>query len=209
MSRIRVNDEKWLGRVFNDLTVIGFEYRNKRWLWKCKCTCGNETIVYPNQVMRGKTSSCGCARSRTFRDMHYIHGQSHTRLYRLWKDMRRRCGNNPKRNRYYGDKGISVCKEWEDFNVFHKWAVLAGYDDTLSIERIDNNGDYAPANCKWIPVTEQPYNTSKTIMVKFKGVLKPVGQWADDFGLKRPTVYGRISRGWSPEEALEIIKRPI
>jgi hypothetical protein len=203
---MNMNDPQWIGQKFEKLTVIGFEYRKVqnagRWMWKCYCDCGNETIVYPNQVIHGKTTSCGCNKSRTFREMHYKHGMAGTRLYKIWKGMRRRCSDNPSHNHHYGDRGIKVCSEWDDFLVFHEWAVNNGYTDEMSIERNDPNGNYCPANCSWIPLKEQMYNTRKTIMVTIDDITKPIGQWADEMGIKRPTVYGRISRGMSPKEAL-------
>lgn len=200
---IKANDVKWRGAEFNKLTIVGFVYRNKRWMWECSCACGGSTITYPNQVIRGKTTSCGCERGRTFREMHLKHGGTGTRLYRIWKDMRRRCGRNPKRNRHYGERGIKVCEEWTEFEVFQKWALANGYTDEMSIERIDNDGHYTPNNCKWIPIKEQPFNTRRVILVTIDGVTKPVGQWADQLGISRSTVYGRISKGYSLEDALE------
>lgn len=205
MSNIKANDAKWLKKRFSKLTVEGFFYKNKRWFWECLCDCGNRTTVYPNQVIRGKTTSCGCNRSRTFTEMHTRHGMSDTRIYRIWKDMRRRC--NPldaHHSHHYGDRGIRVCKEWLDFNVFYDWSVSNGYTDSMSIERIDFDGNYCPENCKWILVKEQPFNSRHNILVELDGVIKPVGQWADMLGLSRSTVYGRISKGMSPKDALRV-----
>ena len=86
--------------------------------------------------------------------------------------------------------------------VFYEWAVNNGYTDEMSIERNDPNGNYCHANCSWIPLKEQMYNTRKTIMVTIDDITKPIGQWADEMGIKRPTVYARMRRGMSPKEAL-------
>lgn len=202
-KNIKANDEKWLGKKFHKLKIVDFVYKNKRWLWKCECECGKTSVVYPNQVIRGKTTSCGCNRSVTFTEMHYKHGKSGTRIYKIWKDMRRRCNiNDIQHNRHYGDRGISVCDEWEDFDTFYEWAMENGYNDKMSIERIDVNGNYTPNNCKWIPVEEQTFNTRKTINITIGGISKPIGQWADELGLKRTTVYSRMRRGATPKEAL-------
>lgn len=203
MGNIKANSEEWIGKRFGRLLVLGTEHKNDRWFWKCKCDCGNETIAYPNQVIRGKTTTCGCGRSKTFHDMHLKHGHSKERLYRIWKGIRKRCGNvNASHYAYYGERGISICREWDDYSVFRTWALLRGYGDTKTIERKDVNGDYCPENCTWIEPERQPENTRATIRVVINGDEKPVGQWADYFEIKRTTVYSRIRRGDSPRKAL-------
>jgi hypothetical protein len=200
---IKANDEKWIGQKFNKLTVIGFEFRNKRWLWKCKCECGGESVAYPNQVIRGKTKSCKCGRSVTFHNMHLKHGDAGTRLHSIWKDMRKRC-NNPKSKsyKYYGGKGIRVCEEWDNYVNFKQWAMDNGYNDDLTIERIDNNKDYSPQNCKWIPFSEQTSNQTSNIYVEHDGKRMTVGKWCDELNLHRTTIYGRIRKGIPPKKAL-------
>lgn len=198
---IHPNDPKWIGEKFNSLTVVGAVYNGRRWLWECSCECGGRSVAYPNQVMRGGTKTCGCGKSVTFRDMHLKHGDAGTRLYNIWKGVRKRCGHNSA-SRHYGDRGISVCKEWDDYLVFKEWAMAHGYTDDLTIERKDVNGDYCPENCCWIPFKEQTFNTRRTIIVTHDGVSAPVSWWADKLGLARGTVYWRIKKGMSPEEAL-------
>lgn len=198
---IRPNDEKWIGQKFGKLTVRGAVYNGRRWLWECDCECGGKTITYPNLLIRGKQKACACGKSVTFREMHFKHGDAGTRLYNIWKGMRKRCGHN-RDSKHYGDRGIVVCDEWDDYLTFKEWAMSHGYEDDLTIERIDVNGNYCPENCKWIPHTEQPKNTRKTIIVTHNGITAPVSWWADELGLKRPTVYTRIQHGMSPEEAL-------
>lgn len=205
MARIRANDASWIGRKFNKITVVGFVYRNNRWLWKCNCECGGESIVYPNQVLRGKTKTCGCGKSVTFHDMHLKHGYAGTRLHNIWKGMRKRC-SNPSSQDYknYGGRGIKVCAEWDDFVPFRNWSLANGYADNMTIERNDNNKNYCPENCTWIPNKEQSFNTRSVIEVSRDGKTMPVGQWADELGINRRTVYSRISRGKTPAQALEL-----
>ena len=198
---IKPNDPQWIGQKFNKLTVIGAVWNGRRWLWECECDCGGISVAYPNQVMRGKTKTCGCGRSVTFRDMHLKHGDSGTRLYEIWKGMRRRCGHNSY-SKHYGDRGISVCDEWQNYTIFKEWALSHGYAANLTIEREDVNGDYCPQNCTWIVSTDQPKNTRRTIWVTYEGITAPVSSWADRLGIARPTVYDRIHRGMTPEEAL-------
>ena len=138
MSNIKANSNEWIDKKYGKLTVIGFEHKNSRWMWKCKCECGKVSIVYPNQVLRGKTTTCGCGRSKTFHDMHLKHGFSGERLYKIWKGMRKRCNNpNAVGHEHYKDRGIRVCKEWDEYPAFREWAISNGYKENLSIERID------------------------------------------------------------------------
>lgn len=199
---IHPNDPKWIGEKFNKLTVVGAVHNGRRWLWECSCECGGNSIAYPNQVMRGKTKTCGCGKSVTFRNMHMKHGESGTRLHGIWKGVINRCNPKNTHSEHYGKRGIKVCEEWRDYINFRNWAIENGYADDLTLERRDVNGDYCPENCVWIPASEQPKNTTKTIWVTHDGVTAPVSQWADDLGEVRSTVYNRIRNGMSPEEAL-------
>lgn len=201
---IRPNDPQWVGQKFNSLTVTGSVYNGRRWLWECSCECGGRSIAYPNQVMRGKTKTCGCGRSVTFREMHYKHGGAGTRLHGIWKGMINRCNPENKHSEHYGIRGIRVCPEWREYEVFRDWAMANGYRDDLTIERKNIDGDYCPENCSWISQAAQTRNTRRCIFVTHDGVTATVGEWADRLGIPRSTVYYRIQKGASPEEALGI-----
>lgn len=132
-------------------------------LWLCDCDCGLDAIVSSDTLIRGASKSCGCLNhevqlsgiNRT------THGQTGTRLYRIWKKMKSRCHNpnDPDYQKYYGSRGITVCPEWRDsFQAFHDWAIGAGYADTLSLDRIDNDKGYSPENCRWATAEEQRHN---------------------------------------------------
>jgi hypothetical protein len=115
-----------------------------------------------------------------------------------------RC-NNPKAQQYeyYGGRGIKVCDEWtRDRGAFFDWAMSNGYAKGLSIDRIDVNGEYSPANCRWVTHKEQMNNTTKNVWVEFNGERKTVSQWADVTGLPDYTIKWRIAKGWTPEKAL-------
>lgn len=100
----------------------------------------------------------------------FKHGLTGTRLYRIWKAMKRRC-NNPNLEAYknYGGRGIKVCKEWDVFSEFHNWAIRNGYSDDLTIDRIDNDDDYNPFNCRWVSRRVQSYNQRETVFVELHG----------------------------------------
>lgn len=128
--------------------------------WRCKCDCGNVCIKATSQLRSGKTRSCGCLRKETLSRMRTIHGLSGTRLHRIWAGMNKRC-INPKSPYYYlyGGRGITVCDEWKhNFQAFYDWALANGYNEKLSIDRIDNDKGYSPANCRWATASEQRKN---------------------------------------------------
>lgn len=128
------------------------------------------------------------------------------RLWNIYHGMKKRC-NNPNCVRYkdYGGRGIVICPEWQDdFDAFADWAKTNGYDDTLTIDRVDVDGNYEPSNCRWITLKEQSRNMRKTVYAEYKGVKKPLIEWCEELGLVYDTVHDRITRrGWSVEKAFE------
>lgn len=158
-----------IGQRFGRLTVVDFcEVKAHKARWKCVCDCGLVVIATTGNLKSGNTKSCGCIRRETAAAQgkaNITHGNSHsnrTRLYTIWCGMRQRC-NNEHREAYalYGGKGVKVCEEWNDFRVFREWALTHGYNDTLSIDRINHNGNYCPDNCRWITLSENVARANK------------------------------------------------
>jgi hypothetical protein len=153
------------GQHFGRLTVIERDVSRSDgaiW-WKCICECGNEKAVRGSDLKRGFILSCGCWR-REMPTTRATHGGASTRLYHIWQAMRARTENHrASRYAYYGGRGITVCVEWQEFEPFRAWALANGYADHLSIDRINNGGNYEPTNCRWATQTMQVRNRrSKT-----------------------------------------------
>lgn len=151
------------GQTFGRLTVTApAGSRNKRAMWLCLCSCGRETTVMGKLLRSGNTKSCGCWRSDNWFIQKQTHGESHTRLHRIWRGIKTRCNNShcaafPR----YGGRGIRFCPEWEQFEPFRNWALASGYTDRLTIERVNNDGDYEPTNCRWATPADQHRNKSQ------------------------------------------------
>lgn len=155
------------GQRFDRLLAIkdSGKRKNNHAVWLCRCDCGNLAEILACHLKSRNTQSCGCLRREKAMYINYKHGGTITRIYGIWADMNRRCFNqNNKSYKYYGGRGIKVCSEWKDnFVAFRFWAILSGYKDNLTIDRIDNDGNYEPDNCQWITQSE---NSKKSIRRK-------------------------------------------
>lgn len=194
------------GQKFNRLTAIKpvGRYNSGNVLWLCKCECGKTCEVESYLLRSGKQISCGCYPSERMAEMNTKHGGFGTRLYEIWRKMFRRCyGVNVACYSDYGGRGISVCDEWVDFSVFREWAMSHGYDDALTIDRIDVNGNYEPANCRWATAKQQANNRRNNHYVEYNGEKKTVSEWADGFRVDQRNLYYWLSKNdWNLGNAL-------
>jgi hypothetical protein len=193
------------GMKFGRLFVVKRVGTNKhrKALWKCMCDCGNEHIVAGTLIVRGLTVSCGCYHNEKLSNMSKTHGESKTRLYRIWKSMRERCNCiTNKRYKDYGGRGIKICNEWSEFSDFKKWATNNGYKEDLTIDRIDNDKPYNPDNCRWATIKQQNNNSRNVRYLEFNGENHSVTEWANMLNMNVQIIYGRLSKGWSIERAL-------
>ncbi len=185
---------EYIGKRFGYLTVVSFAGIHtspggtKRKMWKCRCDCGKEVVVAINNLKTGAQKSCGCWKRKHLIKMNTKHngavGGHEERLYQIWKGMNYRCGNsNDGHYAYYGGKGIIVCEEWRDYSRFREWAYNNGYDDSANfgectLDRIDNNGNYEPSNCRWVDRITQANNTSRNRYVQFEGKTLTIAEFA-------------------------------
>lgn len=200
-----------VGEKFNLLTVIEHHHVKRGYkngiccrtehYWLCKCDCGNYTIVKSENLKSGGVKSCGCLRHLQYNK---THGQCRTRLYNIWCNMKARCFN-PKEHAYnrYGGRGITICNEWKsDFMNFYNWAMDNGYNDNLSIDRIDNNGNYEPSNCRWANDKTQANNRRSSHLITYQNETHTLAEWADLYNINRGTFQSRLKLGWSIEKIL-------
>lgn len=203
------------GERYGRLVVLEYVGRakSKTSLWRCRCDCGNETTVRASNLRNGHTKSCGCGEienklqfgNRSVRK----HQESYTRLYRVWLGMKNRC-NNRKDDHWplYGARGISVSDEWvKDYEAFRDWALANSYDDSLTIDRIDPNGNYEPLNCRWVSVADQQRNKRNNRYYTYKGKTQLIPAWAAEFGVTDSTIRSRIRRGANPNDVFSQFER--
>ena len=198
------------GQRFGRLTVIKvdrYEPKSHSTRWICKCDCGKEKSVLASCLKDGKVTSCGCFSSEQKSKRTKTHGfGNEDRLYRIWSGMKSRCYSECDRNfKRYGARGITVCPEWhKDFMAFREWSLSNGYQDDLSIDRIDNDGPYSPENCRWTSMKTQNNNRRTNVYITYRGETHTAAEWALITGIKAETLVSRKAHGWSDAECIEV-----
>lgn len=194
------------GKIFGKLKVLSLEYKKQvfdkkgkkhgwYYFYLCECECGNKKVINGRLLTSKHTQSCGC--------LYYTQNNKHnTRLYKILDGIKGRC-LYPKNNRYkfYGAKGIKLCREWYDFKNFEKWALNNGYKDNLSIDRIDTNGNYEPSNCRWVDRITQARNKTNNKLITYKNETHCLTEWAEILNIRYNVLKDRIYRKWDIEKA--------
>lgn len=179
-------------------------------MWHCLCDCGVEKDVLGETLRNGRSKSCGClakaisakVASGTFK----THGQSKTRLYKIWAGIKKRCNNENSSNyKNYGGRGITVCDAWMEFEPFKEWAVKNGYADDLSIDRIDVNGNYEPTNCRWVTKVAQANNRTTSKLIEYNGEMHSLSDWSKIFGFNYKLAWKRLKNGATFQEIINKI----
>lgn len=165
-------------------------------LWLCKCDCGKEHIVPSGKLVQGQSKSCGCYKKEVSTKILTKHGITvggKPRTFIIWNGMKSRC-LNPKATSYknYGARGIKICKEWLLFEEFHNWALANGYKDGLQIDRIDNDGDYCPENCRWVTKSFNLAHQRRIRYIEIYGEKMNMTEWCKKVRMSKNTAYSLL-----------------
>lgn len=195
-----------VGKKFERLVVLELIPHPKGYKARCICDCGKETIVPCHRLYNGYTKSCGCLRRELSIKRGFKHGQAapETKIYRTWIGMKLRC-NNPNTFCYprYGGRGIKIDPRWDSFFTFYE-DMGDPPSPEYSLDRIDNDGDYTPRNCHWATRKEQSRNRRSTHWLTLNGETKSVSDWAEELGINKATLFGRLRLGWNDKDTLTI-----
>jgi len=182
------------GRKFNRLTVISEYGRSARndILWLCKCDCGKEVIQPTRKLKRGEVKSCGCYRNECVKNRKTTHGYSNTPTYRSWNSMIMRCVNKNNNQYYrYGSRNISVCDRW--INSFENFLHDMGERPPgASLDRIDNNGNYEPSNCRWATAKQQQRNRNCNLIFTYNGENRTLSEWCEILNMDSRKVRNKL-----------------
>lgn len=197
-----------IGDIYGEWRVIGDSIRrNGRNKWLCQCSCDEHVIRYVEEysLKSGKSTSCGCKNRKVRVRMGYKYTESETRLHQIYWKMCNRCNNsNSKDYEDYGGRGIKICEEWEnDINAFIKWALDNGYADTLTIERVNVNGNYEPSNCRWADRMTQGNNKRNNLYIEHDGITHTATEWGRILNIRPSCIYRYYHEGLSLEEIIK------
>lgn len=198
------------GNKYGRLTVLKeVDSINGRPRWLCKCDCGNDKIVYGAYLKSGQVKSCGCLLDETRHlPKRITHGETNTKLYQKYRGMLGRCSPLYHGAEHYYEKGIRVCDEWtgeHGYEHFKEWSLVNGYDEDkpwteMTLDRIDNNGNYEPSNCRWTTSKQQCNNMSTNVLFTYMGKTQTMKQWCEELDLSYGMVKARHRKGIEPPE---------
>lgn len=201
------------GKKIERLTIIKRIEGTTPIKWLCRCDCGNYKEIWGYNLTRTHTTSCGCfnreQNQKRLRNKEknpfYKHGKSGMRIHDIWRAIIDRCCNKKNKNYFnYGGRGITICEEWKnDFLNFYNWAIVNGYRDDLTIDRINVNGNYEPDNCRWADTDTQANNKRTNCYIEYEGETNTISEWAKKYNMKYGTLRTRLKvYKWSVEKAL-------
>ena len=182
--------------------------KNSKIYVNCTCICGNSKDVLLYSILGGNTKSCGCYNSRLTKERNTKHSlasrEKRDRLYNIWLDMRKRCYTQTSKSYVnYGGRGIKVCDEWDDYLSFRSWALNNKYNDKLSLDRINVNGNYEPDNCRWADNYTQARNKRNSHFLNYNGKCLTISEWSRELGISRGTILQRLTKGKPLKDVLK------
>lgn len=208
----KINFRDLSGNRYGRLTVVCQAERSKsgQIRWRCRCDCGKEVAVATSNLTSGHTKSCGCFRDESRIKVHTKHGLRHTRIYSVWGKIKGRCynKNTPCYDRY-GGRGIKMCDEWRDNpEAFAKWAYENGFDENAeygecTLERINNDGDYEPGNCKWASMREQSNNRRSNRVIEHNGEKHTLAEWTRILGVSNSKLIWHLNKGRTIQDVID------
>lgn len=189
------------GFRFGSLTVLQLGEKQRQsdgaW-WLCLCDCGTQKNIPATDMVQGKINSCGCEHAKRISKANETHGMSKGRTYRIWMAMRNRCNRI---NQDYSCRGITYDERWDSFENF--LSDMGEAPDNMSIDRIDVNGNYNKANCRWATKEQQANNTRSNIFIEWNGKRQTRSQWERELGMRPTTLRSRLRAGWPMERAMQ------
>lgn len=200
---MRIDIHSKIGKRYGRLIILSEFGRTKdcKWLVKCACDCGKTTVTRLRSLQLGDTKSCGCLALELLKQRKR-HGMCKTTIYFCWRNMLNRCENKSVESyKDYGGRGIEVCRRWHNFSKFY--ADMGEPPPGHQLDRIDNNGPYAPENCQWVTQRENAQNKRDTIYITVGDKTKTISQWSKISGLKHTLIYSRHRKNWPASRILE------
>lgn len=191
------------GQRFGRLVAVEYSGQNaqRNGLWLCRCDCGTSRQYPSTSLTNGHTRSCGCMAHEETSARFRVHGKAKTPTWQCWSNMRRRCTDATQPMYHlYGGRGISVCLRWSKFQNF--LADMGVRPPGTSIDRLDNNGNYEPSNCRWATAVQQANNKRNNRLVTVNGRTQTIAQWSSEIGIGASTLCARLDCGWSPEKTM-------
>lgn len=205
---MKTTRENWDGEKFGRLTIMGEAEKRKHsgnWfrMMKCKCDCGNKKIVRLSHLTAGATMSCGCLCREKIGLINKTHGKSYTKIFQIWGNMKSRCYNKNNIGYHrYGGRGISVCDSWLKFENF--FDDMGDVPKGMTLDRIDNNGNYCKKNCKWSTKEEQANNRRTSRIIEYRNKKYTLTQLANKNNIDVRKLWSRLKAGWDIKRALKV-----
>jgi hypothetical protein len=196
MAELKIGDKISRWTIIGESLIKGYIF--------CKCECGNKKDVNKSSLLRNKSKSCGCFCIEKLKKDKTKHGLVKHPLYSVWCDIKKRC-NYAKNKQYndYGGRGISVYNEWNnDFKSFYDWSINNGYKKGLQIDRINNNGNYEPLNCRYVSQLENANNKRNNCYILYNNIIKTAAEWSRETGIRKESISRRARKGLVGIEAI-------